>query len=177
VEEEWTKHVLRAQKGNHDAFVHIIGMCEGPMYRIAKSILHSDAECADAMQETIEKAYKSIKKLNEPRYFKTWLIRILINECRKISKIRQRVIPVPAIEELSYHPRMAESFALSEAVRRLDEELRVIVNLYYVEDLPVKEVASLLGQPEGTVKSRLARAREKLANELEPTLERRACHE
>ncbi|RKN80656.1 sigma-70 family RNA polymerase sigma factor [Paenibacillus ginsengarvi] len=168
MEEQWTKHVRRAQKGSHDDFVQLICMCEGTMYRVAKSIMRTENECADAMQEAIAKAYKSIRALNEPKYFKTWLIRILINECRKMKQLRKRVIPVAEIGQPSYDPELAESFALAEAVRHLDEELRVLVQLYYVEDLPLKDVAALLGQPEGTVKSRLARAREKLARELDP---------
>jgi RNA polymerase sigma-70 factor (ECF subfamily) len=156
--------------------------CERSMFRVARSILRTDAECADAMQETVVRAYKAIRRLKEPLYFKTWLIRILMNECRRMYKRHQRVIPMadPA-EEAAYHPEWAESLTVIEAVCQLDEELRAIVALYYLEDMPLKEVAQLLDLPEGTVKSRLARSREKLARFLEPVptiaTERRAGHE
>lgn len=91
--------VLRAKRGSHEAFVQIVKACEPSMYRIAKSYLKSDSECADAMQETILKAFQSIGSLREPFYFKTWLLRILINECNRLRKHRSQVIPIAEISE------------------------------------------------------------------------------
>jgi RNA polymerase sigma-70 factor (ECF subfamily) len=83
---EQINDVKLAQKGSKDAFVRLITAAEKSMYRVAKAILKSDNECADAIQESILKAFKSVGGLREPQYFKTWLIRILINECKVILK-------------------------------------------------------------------------------------------
>ena len=63
-------HVNLAIKGNHESFIKIIHDVEGSLYRVAKGILKSDMDCADAIQETIIKAYHSIKKLKKPEFFK-----------------------------------------------------------------------------------------------------------
>ncbi len=136
------------------------------MYRVAKAMVHSDAECADAIQETILKAYQSIKNLRNEEYIKTWLIRILINECNNILKQRKRVIPMERMREEMVHPRVQERLEMEEAINSLDEKQRVIVTLFYIEDVPLKEITNLLGIAEGTAKSRLYRAREQLMHLL-----------
>ncbi|MDQ0116387.1 sigma-70 family RNA polymerase sigma factor [Paenibacillus harenae] len=155
--------ILQAKRGNHDAFVRIIKACEPSMYRLAKSYLKTDTECADAMQETILKAFQSIRTLREPQYFKTWLLRILINECNRLLKHRSQVIPIADMAERCSHSHEPQHYGLNEAVQALEEDLRVTITLFYMEDLPLKEIAQLLELPEGTVKSRLYRAREKLS--------------
>lgn len=129
------------------------------MYRVAKSFLKSDTDCADAIQETILKAYRTLGSLKEPRYFKTWLIRILINECKRVLNVKSKIIPMEELTVYSQQKDVFEQAEVREAVAALEEELRVIVTLYYFEDLSLKEVAQLLETPEGTVKSRLSRAR------------------
>ncbi|MFF2480673.1 sigma-70 family RNA polymerase sigma factor [Paenibacillus sp. NPDC058071] len=163
--------VRAAQRGRHAAFVRLIKTEEQAMYRIAKAYLKSDAECADAMQETVLKAYKTIRSLREPAYFRTWLLRILINECKRILQYKSKVVTMEteAIDAASESKsKETEAMDLGEALQSLDEELRVVVSLYYLDDRPLKEVAGLLELPEGTVKSRLYRAREKLARFLRP---------
>jgi len=169
--------VKKAQKGNNDAFTSLITASEKSMYRVAKSILQTDMECADAIQESIFKAFRSIKTLKEPNFFKTWLIRILINECNKILQINKRLVP---IEELNEQPKETENFEyieLHNAVDFLEEELKIVVTLYYFEDFPLKEVAAILNTAEGTIKSRLHRARTKLADLLKIEYEGSACCE
>lgn len=175
--DDLVQEVRLAQKGNHDAFVRLIKLYESTMYRVAGAFLRSDSECADAMQETVIKAYKSIRNLREPLFFKTWLLQILTNECRKIYNQRKDVIPVAEPSEQCYHPEYSESLVLADALKELEDELRIVITLYYLEDLPVKEVARLLETPEGTVKSRLARARERLAHILQPSAEGRVSYE
>ena len=89
---------------------------ERTLYRVAKSMLGDEADCADAAQNAILRAWERLNTLKRPEYFKTWLTRILINECRAILRARARLVPL---------------------------------------------------EPEGTVKTRLRRAREILREELE----------
>ncbi|MGM1046337.1 MAG: sigma factor [Bacillota bacterium] len=84
--------VERAKEGNHEAFINLIKPLELQMYNIAKAIVRQDEDCADAMQEAILKAYKSIANLRNPSFFKTWLFRILINECNTILRKRSNVV-------------------------------------------------------------------------------------
>jgi len=169
--------VIRAQKGNHEAFVRLIKASESSMYRVAKSFLKTDIECADAIQETILKAFQAIRSIKEPDYFKTWLIRILINVCQRMLKMNKQVIPMAALAERSYENKMQQGLELWEAVQSLEEELRIIVMLFYIEDVPVKDIALMLDMPEGTIKSRLHRAREKLVCFLSVNDERSVKYE
>ena len=122
---------------------------ERQLYATAKTILADDQDCADAIQESIVKAFSKIHTLKKDRYAKTWLIRILINECYNIT--RQ--------SGMKEHHDYSE---LYKAVNNLKEDLRVPVVLYYMEEFSVKEVARILDISEGAVQKRLARARAKL---------------
>lgn len=140
------------------------------MYRVAKSKLSSDNDCADAIQETILKAYKAINSLKQPQFFKTWLIRILINECKNIIVQKNKVIPMEEIIFEKSTNNLDENLSMQEILNLLENDLRNIVLLYYFEDMAIKEISSVLDIPEGTVKSRLSRARKKLANILRKDL-------
>ena len=159
-----------AIKGSNESFVRIISDMEGFMYRVAKSILQSDNDCADAIQETILKAYKSINSLRQPQFFKTWLIRILINECKKINIQKNKTIPMEEIVPDTSFSDTEDNVLLHEIINLLESDLRTVVLLYYFEDLAVKEISDILDIPEGTVKSKLSRARRKLANILNDRL-------
>lgn len=161
------REIKLAQKGDNSAFEKLIRTNEASMYRVAKAILKADEDCADAIQETILKAYKSISHLKQPAYFKTWLTKILINECRKILQNRNKIV---SIEEVKLGEKEADEYDdldLKQAIKELDDELKVIVLLYYFEDLSVKEISEIINIPEGTVKSRLSRARNHLYKKLD----------
>ena len=86
-----TKEEL-AIKGDKEAFVYLINEYRLSLYRIAKGILKDDYRVEDAISNTIIKAFENIKKLKKAEYFKTWLIRILINECNSILKRKKNLI-------------------------------------------------------------------------------------
>ena len=78
--------VKRAQKGEKEAFTELILEIRNDLYKIAKCRLHSEDDIEDAVQETMIKAFKSIKKLNKKQSYKKWIISILINECVNVYK-------------------------------------------------------------------------------------------
>ena len=78
--------VQRAKDGDKEAFTELVLRLENNMYKIAKIRLDNESNVEDAVQETILEAFKSIKKLKQNEYFKTWIVRILINKCNKIYK-------------------------------------------------------------------------------------------
>lgn len=137
------------------------------LYRVSKTILKSDADCADAISETIVKAFSKIHTLKQDNYAKTWLIRILINECYRILRHGKKIVPLEdcfMTENVSEENR--DYSDLYEAVSRLPEKIRTCVTLYYMEDFSVKEIAAMMEITESAVKNRLARARAKLREEL-----------
>ena len=129
-------------------------------------MLGSEADCADAAQNALLRAWEKQHTLRDTAYFKTWLTRILINECRVMLRQRARFVP---LEEEAAEGEIApeRDSGLYEAVMGLDVKYRVPFVLYYIEGFRTREIASMLKLPEGTVKTRLRRAREILRTELE----------
>lgn len=137
------------------------------LYHVAKTLLVSDADCADAIQETIVKAFTKLHTLRQDSHAKTWLVRILINECYTFMRKAKRVVPLEEWQCEEIVGEEADYSDLYEAVRRLPPETRICITLYYLEGYSVKETARMLEITESAVKNRLARARKQMRCELE----------
>lgn len=140
---------------------------ERQLYSTAKTILFSDQDCADAIQETIIKAFSKIETLKNDKYAKTWLIRILINECYTLLRKSSKLVPLEEAIEVTEGEADKDYRDLYRAVNSLKKELRLPVILYYIEGFNVKEIAQILEISEGAVQKRLARARGKLKRDLQ----------
>lgn len=145
----------------------IIIRSEDTMYHIAKTLLYNDADCADAIQEAIVKAFAGISGLRQDAYAKTWLIRILINECYAIMRREKRLVSLEEYQQEEAAAETEDYSDLYEALRQLPDQSRICVTLYYLEGYSVKETAKILGITESAVKNRLARARASLRTQLE----------
>ena len=110
-----------------------------------------------------QQAFFSCTTLKNAEFFKTWLIRILINECNKIHRQNKKIIYLENYNQtdLVYNDKY-DDFGVRQAIKKLDEDLKTMVILYYFEDFNIKEISEIQKLPEGTVKSRLSRARKKL---------------
>lgn len=157
--------VRRSKKRNPDAFTELMQLHERDMYRTASAILSQDADIADAMQETILTCWEKIDTLQKNRYFKTWMIRILINKCKDILRLGRRMVCVEELPEQETGSTVEAEANLEwkEALRGLDEKYRLIVVLFYADGLRTAEIGKLLQLPDSTVRTRLARGREQLA--------------
>jgi RNA polymerase sigma-70 factor (ECF subfamily) len=142
---------------------------ERQMYATAKSILQRDTDCADAISETIVKAFSGIEKLRQDKYAKTWLMRILINECHNLLRKNNKLVSFEEYAEVKEMevPEKKDYSELYKALLHLPEGLRITVTLYYMEEFSVKEVAAIMDISEGAVQKRLARAREQMKKELQ----------
>lgn len=146
---------------------------ERQLYSTAKTILINDQDCADAIQETIVKAFSKIGTLRNDKYAKTWLIRILINECYTFLRKSSKLVSLEGMSEMTEieTDQRTDYSDLYRAVNSLKEELRMPVILYYIEDFNIKEIAQILEITEGAVQKRLARARGKLKRNLQESEE------
>ena len=169
-------YIQKAKNGDPDTFTALMQNHMQSMYKVARSILKSDEDAADAIQETILICWEKIGQLRENRYFKTWLIRILINNCKDLLKDRQRYVSDEKLGEPSAYDESFDNVEWKEALQSLDEKYRLVVMLYYVEGFKTSEISQILGISESTVRTRLARARERMAA-VYGIEERRACHE
>lgn len=138
---------------------------EQTLYRISMSILKNPTDCEDAVQDTILIAYSKLKTLKNDEYFKTWLVRILINTCNKSLRKRSRFVSDEELGEMSV-PDSTVNTEVRLAVEKLKPKIRIVVVMKYIEGFSVKEIKEVLKIPEGTVKSRLAEGRRQLGIEL-----------
>ena len=149
-----------------DEFIRLALDSEPTLFHISFTILHNEQDCADAVQEAMLKAYENRHKLREIKYFKTWIVRIVINECYSILRKKKRFQTYDdAVQQnnayLSNYMK-EEYIDLYRAIGRLSERVKICVILYYLEDYSVAEIAGVLKIPVGTVKSRLNHARREL---------------
>lgn len=134
------------------------------LFRVSFSLLPSRYDQEDAVQESIRIALQKLHTLRQEQFFSTWLIRILINECYRILRKKRR--EVPSEEIIVYLPQGADSEVI-DALMKLDAKLRLPIMLHYVEGYTIKEIATMLHIPEGTVKTRMNRGRKLTRLELE----------
>lgn len=158
--------VKKAIKGDDKAFEELMSEYKENLYRTAFSYVRNEADALDIVQETVYKAYISIDKLKEPKYFKTWITRILINTAlthiRKGSKIvyledRELSEAMGTVEN-----SVEERLYIWEALDALEEKHREVIILKYFNDLTINEVAEVLKYPIGTAKTYLNKGLNKL---------------
>ncbi len=139
----------------------------GTLYRVSCTLLDREADREDAVQEAICRAWARRDSLRDPRFFQTWLIRILINACYDVLRAQKRVV---YMDELPEQPAPEESreqsMDLARAVESLERNLRLPVILYYAEGFSVEEIAGMLGLSMSAAKMRLHRARALLREQL-----------
>ena len=179
--------VERAANGDELAFERIMRKNNRLLFRTARSILKSDAEAEDALQEAYLRAWRALSTFRADSKLSTWLVRIVINEA--LGRLRRRksaqVIPLESVME-SFDRQSQESseeddpnrepdrLAMRSQVRQLmearidllPEAFRTVFMLRAVEELSVEEVATALEIPEATVRTRFFRARSLLRESL-----------
>jgi RNA polymerase sigma-70 factor (ECF subfamily) len=135
------------------------------LYRFAYLYLRNEALALEAVDETVFLAYKSIRKLRQPVYFKTWITRILINVCKK--ELRHAKLTAPFEEAVEPAQEDYDTLPLKDAIAKLPEELQIIINLRYFNEYTLVETAEILKLPQGTVATRQRKALALLRLELE----------
>ena len=130
-------------------------------------IVGNAGEAEDLVQEAFVRAYAAGSRFTRVDNPEAWLRTVAVNlhrsrwrKARNFARIRDRITGPPDL------PGLEEHVVVVEALRRLPEHMRVVLALHYLADRDVQQIAAELGIPEGTVKSRLSRAREALAGLL-----------
>ena len=152
---------------NKQEFTQRVLEAEPTMYRVAKTIAVNEKDCEDAVQEAILIAYDKLSSLREEQYFKTWLIRILINECYRVIKKRGSVVSFEEYMADKTAPDSNVDTELRDAVMGLPQKIRMVVVLHYIEGYGVEEIGYMMKIPTGTVKSRLHKGRKLLKDTLD----------
>ena len=160
--------ILKAQKGDEDAFTSLVYEIRQDLYKIARCRLSCEDDIEDAIQETMLETFKNIYKLKDTSYFKKWIITILINKCNKIYRKRKKYNISFEGEEfenyLKSNDNLDSNLNFYDILKDLNYNERIILSLHYMEDYTTRDISKLLKVSENTVKTRLRRAKIKLKN-------------
>lgn len=173
--------ISQAQSGNHQAFEQLCKQYNGLVRRTVKSLVKDSCDAEEIMAIVLVKLYQKINKYTTSISFEAWLKTVAINCCidffRRKSKEVKRTVSIDSQEfytlcstELNGEEDMANQHLheeLEKAIRNLPKRKRRVIELYYFENKSYAEIAKLLATPEGTIKSDLSRAKQKLKSQLQ----------
>lgn len=183
--EAWLIAEIRA--GNSKLFHQLIEPYERPLFALAYAILKNAADSEEAVQEALMKAYQNLDQLQREEHFKSWLLRIALNEARMRRRKERRYLFEPLEESASddseYVPRQFADWrelpsdfveiaelrsAVQQAIENLPDRYREVYFLSDNQHLTMEEIADVLGASVAAVKSRLHRARLRIQEQLAP---------
>lgn len=148
--------IAAAKHGDKKAFDSIVDKYYNILFHMALGIVRSGWDAFDVCQETFIKAYSSLHTLKDPSSFRSWISRILVNNCNDHFRRNKMTVPIENIETEGFiEERTEEGIDVLKALSSLREETRVVLTLRYFQGLKIKEIASIMRCPEGTVKSRI----------------------
>jgi len=147
-------------------FTALVKQDERKLYRVAMSYTGNVSDAADAVQEALLRAWSRRHTLREDALFSTWLMRILINECKTMLRKRKRVLSFAQLpqETLQLPPDADREWA--DALLHLPEKYRLPLVLHALEGYSLAEVAQIIHLPVNTVKTRISRARKQMRQEV-----------
>jgi RNA polymerase sigma-70 factor (ECF subfamily) len=182
--------VRQVQDGDREAFRHIMRRCNQRLFRVARGVVHDDAEAEDVVQEAYVHAYAHIAGFRGDASLATWLTRMVLNEAYGRLRRRRPTVAIEQVEAAQHDagrvvafpgrgpgddPATAAALAqvrrlLEHAIDDLPEPFRLVYVMREIEECTVEETAASLGLREETVKTRLHRARRRLRASLQDTL-------
>lgn len=173
--EEERLWVLKAQKGDQNAFARLVEAYQAPIYNLAYRLLGNPTEAEDAAQEVFIRAYTKLDTCDPQRRFSSWILSIAAHYC--VDRLRRRKGDWASLEDeaasfslTDRQPRPEEvalqreqSAIIQDLLQRLPPSYRLVVTLRYWYDLSYEEIAAMTQSTESAVKSRLHRARQMMA--------------
>ena len=182
--------VERVQSGDNQAFDVLVLKYQRRLMRLVSRLVHDPAEAEDVVQETFIKAYRALRHFRGDSAFYTWLYRIGINTAKNFLVTQGRRAPISTendaeqaeafddgehLRDINTPESMLASKQIAETVNAamdmLPIELRTAIVLREIEGLSYEEISDIMGCPIGTVRSRIFRAREVIADKLRPLLD------
>jgi len=164
---------LRCRSGDSTAFDELVGRYQLRLFRFAFRLLRDRAEAEDAVQETFLRVYRALPNYRPDGFFSSWVYRITLNECRRRLRGRKPTLPLEFAPVSDNLPDPQATVMANErhrqlrmALETLPEHYRIVMVLFYFEEMSVDEISRTIGVSVSAVKVRLHRGRERLANRL-----------
>lgn len=168
--------VIRCQDGEHDALAELVDRWQPRLIRHALRLTNNPDGAEEAVQGTWVAIVRGVHQVNDPACFRRWAYQILTRKCADWIRLRQRqrakqdrLVSDPAGEESLDEGITNDIAALRKAIKRLPDDRRLVLVMFYLEGMSLQEIAHSLSLPVGTVKSRLHYARK----QLQETMQRR----
>lgn len=163
---ELEKQIKLAIKGDEDAFSYLMDINKENLYKTAFAYVKNKEDALDVLQETVYKAFISIEKLKEPKYFNTWLTRILINNAINLINKNKKIISIvdnlSNAENIRKENNIEDKLDIISAIDSLEDKYKNVIILKYFQDLTINEISQILECPLGTVKTHLNKGLSKL---------------
>ncbi len=159
--------VKHAMEKDAESFIRLVEEHKQSMLKVAYGFFSDPEDVADVMQQTVLNAYEHIGELKKAAYFKTWLIRILINNCNRLYNSRKHVVTGTELIEGKYFDVYPEDNDFFYLLSLLHKDDRTIFQLYYGEEYTTKEIGRLLGIKESTIRSRIHRGKEQIRSQIQ----------
>ena len=155
--------VKLARKGDQEAFTQLMLAHEQMLSRVAMSFLKDPEDAADAVQDTVLAVWQNLGQLKQTRFFKTWLVRILINKCYRVGALRNKHVhgQLEAAPECLEQPNWDQTLDIRATLSDMKEEDQLILGLFYYDGLSVGDIAKVLNVSQDCVKQRLYRGRKR----------------
>lgn len=179
--QEENRLIDRILAGEERCYAELVDQYKSYAYTIALKIVNDKAEAEEAAQDAFIKAFNYLKNFNRQARFSTWLYRIVFNTA--ISYKRKNKLITEGIENKHVeNPERADAAMerddkqvfVARALRKLNEADQLAIQLFYIKEFSLEEVADMMGQNANTVKVRIHRARQRLADELKMILKKEA---
>ena len=136
------------------------------LFRIAWSYMKNIQDVEDVVQDAIGIAWEKKETLQDERLFKSWLARILCNQCKQVLRRRSKFSFFPLQDDTVTVEIPDPEISVQEAINKLKPEIRLLITLHYIDGYTMKEISEMLALPQGTIQTRLMRGRNQLKKVL-----------
>lgn len=163
--------IEKARNRDNEAITELFLSMQKELYAISKTRLNNEDDINDAIQETMLSVYKNIHKLREPSFFKTWVIRILINNCNSIYRKNfiyngfKELVSIPEFNDSNESEQISdidEKLDFFILIKNLNYEERKLITLFYYNKYTTKQISRILSINENTIRTKIQRAKQKL---------------
>ena len=149
------KLIKKAIKGNFKAYSLLVHSLKNEGYKLAYTILKNEQDSIDAYLQAVEKGLKNIQNLKEPQYFKTWFLRIVMNEAKNIRPTKSK------------SENQETKLDLERSLEKIEPQVREMIRLKFYMGYKLDEIANILDVPVGTVKGKMYTALRNMKKDLE----------
>lgn len=151
--------VLAGAMGDREAFTRLVNEYRQTMYATAIAVMRNEDDALDAIQDTLLILWEKLDTLRDPGSFKTWMTQILVNRCRDVLRSKKREVAVEEPDDRAGETDLDTPLDVGRVLSQLSQEDRLILQLFYFEDMSVRDIAKALSLSSAAVRMRLTRGR------------------